>query len=287
MRAMEKKHRERIGKWWSYPFLHSLIGGFWHQRKFKTVQHFVLFLGYPRSGHSLIGSLIDAHPYAVVSNQMDALSFIEQNYSRKQLFYLIRENTVKQGEAGRGNSGYDYEVPNQWQGRHKSIQLIGDKRGGTSSKRLYGQQNFSLLERTKEITQLPLKIVHVVRNPFDNITTMVTRAMKNKRKKLPEVFDQKIDSYFTKTAINQKAILETDYEIHTMYSEDLNRQTLQDLIDFLELPNDPAYLDDCISILWDNPNRSSQKVDFWTPERIAIVYERMADFPHLARYKFA
>jgi hypothetical protein len=282
-----KRQQEKMGQFWSYPFLRSLLGGLLYPKHFDSLQNFVLFLGYPRSGHSLIGSIIDAHPNAVVSNELDALSFIEQNYSRIQLFYLIRENTVKLGKKGRNNSGYDYVIPNQWQGRHKAIQLIGDKRGGASSRRLHELQSLTLLKKTKEVTQLPLKIIHVVRNPFDNITTMVNRNMKTaKDKKLPAVFESRVNSYFTKAAINQRVLLNADYEVHTMHLEELNRMALQELFDFLSLSTTPDFLDDCVHLLWPTPNRSSQKVGFWSPERIATVSERMASYPHLARYQF-
>ena len=37
---------------------------------FKT---FLMFIGYPRSGHTLISSLLDAHPNAIVTNEFNVI----------------------------------------------------------------------------------------------------------------------------------------------------------------------------------------------------------------------
>src|SRR5687767_7508658 len=51
------------------------------------VSSYVFFVGYPRSGHSLVGSLLDAHPDMAIAHEMDALRFV-RGYSRNQLFHL-------------------------------------------------------------------------------------------------------------------------------------------------------------------------------------------------------
>ena len=33
------------------------------------IKTFVMFIGYPRSGHSIVGSLMDAHPHMVIANE--------------------------------------------------------------------------------------------------------------------------------------------------------------------------------------------------------------------------
>jgi hypothetical protein len=43
-------------------FLLSLFGGVRHRASFAHVESFCMFIGYPRSGHTLIGSILDAHP---------------------------------------------------------------------------------------------------------------------------------------------------------------------------------------------------------------------------------
>ena len=39
------------------------------------IEKFVLFIGYPRSGHSIVGSLMDAHPHVVIANEFLLLKY--------------------------------------------------------------------------------------------------------------------------------------------------------------------------------------------------------------------
>lgn len=39
----------------------------------SKIHTFVLFVGYPRSGHSLIGSIMDAHPNVIIAHEVKQL----------------------------------------------------------------------------------------------------------------------------------------------------------------------------------------------------------------------
>ena len=39
------------------------------KRVINQVEKFVFFIGYPRSGHSIVGSLMDAHPHMIIANE--------------------------------------------------------------------------------------------------------------------------------------------------------------------------------------------------------------------------
>ena len=52
--------------------------------------------------------------------------------------------------------------------------MIGDKKGGKSTLRL-GERP-ELLDRLAATVAVPVKIIQVVRNPYDNIATMHRRA---------------------------------------------------------------------------------------------------------------
>ena len=56
-----------------------------------------------------------------------------------------------------------------------SLKVIGDKKGGKTSKTLIDPNNMSRLEAISEGVQVTMKFIHVVRNPFDNISTMTLR----------------------------------------------------------------------------------------------------------------
>ena len=92
------------------------------------VETLIMFIGYPRSGHSLIGSLIDAHPHAIVANEFDLVGSWKAWDSRQQnkyyMFSQLYKNSQEQIMGGyrthNARHFFDYSVPNQWQGKFKN-----------------------------------------------------------------------------------------------------------------------------------------------------------------------
>ena len=57
------------------------------------------------------------------------------------------------------------------------FQVIGDKKGGKTTKFLSKKQWGELTEEVLDEINLPLRLIHMVRNPFDNIATMTFRSL--------------------------------------------------------------------------------------------------------------
>ena len=137
---------------------------------FGGLETYCMFIGYPRSGHSLIGSLLDAHESVAISHELHAIKFMEAGFSDRQLFALILENAKRSAAISRVWGKFSYAVPGQWQGRYKQLTVIGDKKGGGSTGMI--GRDFSRLEQFRRHIPLRHRYVHVIRNPFDNIATI-------------------------------------------------------------------------------------------------------------------
>jgi hypothetical protein len=123
-------------------FPRSLYRGSRDRRMFEQIDACCLFIGYPRSGHSLIGSLIGAHPHAVIGHELDLLKYVYARFGRVQLCHLALESSRAFTEAGRRWSGHRYAVPGEWQGRfeeavrparHRSARSAFDTETATSN----------------------------------------------------------------------------------------------------------------------------------------------------------
>jgi hypothetical protein len=249
-----------------------------YRHAFDHVRAFCLFVGYPRSGHTLVGSLLDAHRHAVIGLELDVLRYVRFGFNRAQIFLLLAENAQQQAKRGRQWTGYSYHVPNQWQGRAEQIRVIGDKRGGETSRRL--ARDFGLLERLRRAVGLPLKVVHVVRDPYDNIATMCLRG------DAPDL-DHAIDAYFrmadTVECVQQHLGSSGFISIH---HEDIVVRPVEELsrlCDFVGLRADNNYLKDCASIIFKSPNRSRAKVGWTTAQRTRVAQQCLLR-QWLARY---
>ena len=270
----------------AWRFLETAVGARRSRDVLREVRTYCLFIGHSRSGHSVVGALLDAHPSAVVSDELDAVRYLRRGFSRDQLFRLSIDRAARQArnerrKRGRHGKTYSYFVPGQWQGRHRRLQVVGDSTAGETVRALDGDPR--LLEVIRDRVQpADLRIVHVVRNPFDNISTMVIRGGRT--------FDVAIRRYFENCAMLQRQRERIgSAKLATLRHEDLvtdPRVTLAALCRFLELDPTQDYLDACAAILFSGPSRTRSSVT-WTPEHIAEVTERMAAYDFLSGYAYA
>ena len=151
-----------------------------------TVQTFVLFVGYPRSGHSILGSMMDAHPHMLIAHELFLLGewwTIQEQASHditKQLvFRVIYNNSCANAVKGWRNSsentkGYSLKMRSPWMGRYNgSLRVVGDKSGGNTAY-VYMKSANQFVERysqLKAMVGVPIRMIHVVRNPYDIIST--------------------------------------------------------------------------------------------------------------------
>jgi hypothetical protein len=48
-----------------------------------------MFVGHNKSGTSMVGSLLDAHPEVILSDEADALDYVRAGFSREQIFHIL------------------------------------------------------------------------------------------------------------------------------------------------------------------------------------------------------
>lgn len=257
----------------------SWLEGRRRRQTFDEVERWVMFLGYPRSGHSLVGSLLNAHPDIVIAHQLHSLQYVEAGFKRGQLFSMVLRSDRDFERRGRVGAGYDYRVPNQWQGRVASLRVIGDKRGMGSTETL-GERP-ELFARLEEVVGVPIRIVHVVRNPFDNVATFAKRWNTS--------LDRAADRYFEMCRVNHE--LRSRHSDETWLDvrhEDLIDDaagTLRHMCSFLGVRSEESYISDAAGIVYSRPHRSRYETD-WSPELRAEMETVIATYPFLSGYSF-
>lgn len=160
-------------------FTSSYFQGSKYEEFYGDIEKYCMFIGYPRSGHSLVGSLLDAHQNMIIAHELDALKYLDSGFSRKQLYQQILENSIKFNETDREWTGYSYWVPNQWHGRFSELKIIGDKKGSRSVLRF--MRNPGILQKLRDEIEIDIKFIHVTRNPFDNISRMFLKSRAKKK----------------------------------------------------------------------------------------------------------
>lgn len=255
----------------------SLRGALRERERFAQVEAFCAFVGHPRSGHTLVGSLLNAHPDVVIANELDVLRFVRWGFSRSQLYAMILEHDRRWGAHGRLSSGYDYTVAGQWQGRHRRLRVIGDKKGGGSTRKLARRPH--LLERLRATVGVPLRFVHVVRDPYDNITTWARRSGRPLEAIAENYFSMAETIRDVRRGLREDEIVEVTLESLVADPEGV----LTRLCAALGLAPDAAYTRACAGIVFDAPRRTRSAAR-WDPRLAAHVRQRMLEFDALRSY---
>eukprot|EP00112_Aurelia_sp_Birch-Aquarium-sp1_P013930 Seg298.36 transcript_id=Seg298.36/GoldUCD/mRNA.D3Y31 product="hypothetical protein" protein_id=Seg298.36/GoldUCD/D3Y31 len=101
-------------------------------RRYSQVKYFLLFIGYARSGSTLMGSLLDAHPNMIVANEYGLAkkfaTFNQSQKTRRYIFHQLFKNSIQEATAKQRSPSFaglfNYHVHDQWQGKFNcSIQV--------------------------------------------------------------------------------------------------------------------------------------------------------------------
>jgi hypothetical protein len=250
--------------------------------QFDDILTFCMFLGHGRSGSTLLGRLLDAHPEALIAHELDVLRYIDSGANDQLLYHLLQLKSEQFIQQGNEWSGYSYRVSSQWQGRYRRLQVIGDKRTGNTLRHLAGKPASLAQLRSTIDPSIQLKFIHLIRNPFDNISTM---ARRNRANNLAPF----IEKYFT----NCKTIVgfENRPEVGGLIRVRLEgfiadpRQYLIRLGEFLGLEMPEDYLEDSEAVVFPYPKKTRYVVT-WTREWIEQVDAQINEYDFLQGYSF-
>ena len=245
----------------------------------RSVERYVTFIGYPRSGHSLVGSLLDAHPNIIIAHEADALRFVDEGWERLRIWAAILQNSEDYSQKERTSGQFKYAVPGQWNGRFRDLRVIGDKKGGRSTIRLAAKPE--LLEALQKVMDVRCQFIHVIRNPFDNISTIAQRDAITLQDATAYYFD------LCQTVLDVRAKIAPENWFDVRH-ESLIRDAaavVTDLCRFLEQSCEDDYLRDCAGIVYDSAHQSRREAP-WTAPLITHVLTEISRYPHLYGYSF-
>ena len=273
------------------------------------VETFVFFMGWQRSGHSIIGSLLDGHPDVIIAHEF----FLFQQWerlsrmrNRTTIFNKLYKNSFSNAQAGwrswkNNQKGYNLELPNSWQGRFRKLRVIGDKTGGEVTKKHYEnpKEFHFILVGIQKVVKVPIKVINVVRNPFDMIATLtlyrggdstatkVNATENNKFNDLAILKKATKDITYRAVALHQ---IQTKYELDLLrvYSEDFIRTpkaVMSEICHFLGLQCTEEYLQQCADKAFTTVSKSRYLVE-WDPAIVSFVEQLTHTFSFFNRYSF-
>ena len=280
------------------------------QSDINSVETFLIFIGWAKSCHSILGSMLDAHPNVILAHEYNLFPKIGRpSLNRKRLYQELYKNSYTSvrsngwRDSGKYSKGYSLEIDGSWQGRFTELKVIGDKSGGRAVKE-YNRDSKKfkkLYQQLASSVKVPIKVLQVVRNPLDMIATKVLyMGSSSKYTKVNATIEHKYRNFelINKVAIDflnfTKAImrmipdvgLSPPLEVHC---EDLishPSKTISDICQFLDLECSPDYLQMCVDKTFKNVSESRHLVD-WDPNTLPSLIEQLRTFPFFQKYKLS
>lgn len=279
-----------------------------------SVEAFVFFAGWQRSGHSIIGSLLDGHPDVVIAHEFFLFTHLHQLSDRRasityrtRLYNQLAANSFRQANFGdrsnlQNKKGYNLKLSLSWQGCYRRLRVIGDKcAGDVTNYYRWNTQTFPAhIYRLKSIVGVPLKVIKVIRNPYDMIATLslyrgspindvkVEASAENKydnQEIIQSAADTIIDKAYYLHLMEQE---DYDWEMIRVYSEDFIRnpkEIMGTICRFLTLDCTEDYLQQCADKTFKSVSKS-REVIVWDPAVKTLVENAIRDIPFFNRYSF-
>ena len=287
--------------------------GLVYETQFGDVKKFVVFVGYSRSGSTIVGSMMDAHPKVIIANENQYMMkwwqgpSSEPSVSRNKLFPLLCKDSNRSATyGGRAphhvlRKGYSIGIKSHWQGKYTNLYVIGNKRAeGLTTLFLEDPLGMTIkYNQLSEALNVPIIAIHVIRNPFDMVATRMYYAHKTAypHTLLAKNVTKLHNDNLMKAEMSQMfALAETvmqmerefKFNILHIHIEDFVKDadfTIKAMCTYLEVPCPEWYVRSCAESVFPNISRTRELVE-WTPENLDLMQERMKRFPFFAGYTY-
>lgn len=277
----------------------------------ENVERFVLFIGYPRSGHSIIGTMMDSHPNMVIANEFpltrSLMSPALRNTVTKQglfnaLYLNSRAEMVygERGEDGLERKGYLLTMNSSWQGNFSKLRIIGNKEGGATSKHYHAHPSevISAYKWLQNEIGIPIHVLHVVRNPYDMVATHTLyvagdnghkyNASKTKKLNKPLLVEEVIKQFFFRAKAVASMIQVLNLTVLQLRHEDMvnkPKHTISQVCNFLQVDCSEDYLEACTAKTYRTVSKTRNLV-MWTKHLRDRIDSGIKQFYFFNKYTF-
>lgn len=240
----------------------------------RHLQAFVLFVGNPRSGTTLVRSILDAHPEVALGQEADVLGHLGQGEGWTTLVGRILRSRERFAANPTWN-GHAYRL--EAQGR-AVLRVLGDKKAARSATVLMDDPH--RLDRLARLVPAPLRLLHCVRHPLDAIASRQRGNGRSPAWNLERYFDLEEAALSCCERIGPGGW----HRVHLEALVAAPAARIRDLAHFIGVQPGEEYVRTAARLVFPHPHLTRGQVP-WTSDLLARARERAARLPHLAAYE--
>lgn len=233
----------------------------------EDIEKFVMFCCVASSGHTVIAGILDAHPKIQIGEEQRSLTRFADGHrtERDEILRACIKDSTNRMQGTRSYRRKVCDIKGQYQGTAKDkLTIVGDKTGwDIPGYWLKHDCDCTPLRRFIENMDLPIRIVHVTRNPFDIVGG---RTHSHKRSNDVAENVRYFESFASAIDYNlYQSDLFDSTDIHLMKIESLIAHPdskIIELCDFLWVECPADYLVSCRKVLLKEPSKHAHQIDW-------------------------
>jgi hypothetical protein len=227
-----------------------------------------MFIGFGRSGHSIVGQIINAHPNALIADEApifeelgrspsleETIDYLKERDRAFALRWFNKDSPIHRSAPlsrlfrPRGKRR-NFRFPGLYQGFVKLPSVIGNSKAGYTSRHI--AQDPDLIPSYEESVGMPTKFVCIMRNPFD----MIASGMRRRQASFDDICSnfEEMSDYVDRSLANL-----ADRPVLMLRQEDFLTDPsagIERLFSFLELPAATEFTEIVTQRLFTAPQKS-------------------------------
>lgn len=254
-----------------------------------------LFCCHGQSGHTVLAAILDAHPKIALAEESHfAKKIFFKNRTLESLIEGVKASSNQQARKAKepnvkysyGSNRYTFGRITPYQGFQNTTEVIGDKTGWDIPSLCFEHNKPNCMSKIQRKSELPVKVIHLVRNPFDVIASWHLGSIES-RKKSDQTIEQCIDRFGMYANAMQTVLYNYDYKDKILVSNESliahPESTINRLCDYLEVERNEELVNNASKILFKSPRKKSDRVK-WTTDQTLTIKQLIRTYPFLREY---
>lgn len=234
---------------------------------FEHIATMCVLIGHTKSGGSLLGAMLDAHPSVVFGDEVDILELCSAGFTPDQIFRTLERSASREAAGGRVTArrlgGYSLSMPG-WQGLHDRPTVAGVSRAGPTTRVLSDTEGI-MEDFLGTFTDHRVVAFHVVRRPHDSVAAMVLRSGRDLQEAIAD---------YTEQCVRLEHLRRLLPDVLTVHYRELTESTSEvvtRILEHLSVEVIDSHIDSCVSLIDPGMTPESELVDWDAPALDALA----------------